>query len=85
LPMGAYDKKRFRQIMVDAELHHQLSRVRRPGESFGDAIRRLMGEGGEPGTKKGRSLDELVALGRIARRAWERKLATGEVKVVGGR
>lgn len=83
--MGTYDKDRFRQIMVDAELYRQLSRVRRPGESFGEVIRRLMGDGGEPGTKKGRSIDELLALGRIASRAWERKLATGEVKVVGRR
>ena len=81
--MGAYDKSRFRQIMLDAELHRQLSRSRRPGESFGGVIRRLMAEGGEPGTKKGRSIEELLALGRIARRAWERKLATGEVKIVG--
>jgi len=81
--MGEYDRKRFRQIMVDAELHRQLSRERRPGESFGDVIRRLMGEGSGPGTKKGRSMDELIALGNIARRAWERKLASGEVKVLG--
>ena len=81
--MGDYDRRRFRQIMVDAELYRQLARERRPRESFGDVIRRLMGEGGVPGTKKGRSIDELVALGAIARRAWERKLATGEVKILG--
>lgn len=81
--MGEYDRRRFRQIMVDAELYRQLDRERRPGESFGGVIRRLIAEGGDVGTKKGRSLDELIALGRIAGRAWERKLATGEVKVRG--
>lgn len=83
--MGDYDRRRFRQIMVDAELYRQLSQQRHPGESFADIIRRLMGEGSVPGTKKGRSIDELIALGAIARRAWERKLATGEVKILGRR
>jgi len=80
--MGGYDRKRFRQIMVDAELYRQLSSARLLGESFGDVIRRLMGEGSGMGTKKGRSYEELRALGRIARHAWKRKLETGQVKIV---
>ena len=78
--MGEYDRTRFRQVMVDAELYRQIAGARRSGESLGDVIRRRMSGEGDLGTKKGRSLEELVALGRIARRAWERKLATGEVK-----
>ena len=82
-PMGEYDRGRFRQIMVDAELYRQLAAARGPGESFGEVIRRLMAGGGSPRNKKGRSDAELMALARIARRAWERKVASGEVKPPG--
>lgn len=69
--------------MIDTELYRQLARVRRPGESFGEVIRRLMAGGGSAGNKKGRSDEEVMALARIARRAWERKVASGEVKPLG--
>lgn len=81
--MGERDRKRFRRIQVPEELYRQLDRERRPGEGFGDVLRRLMAQGGDLGTKKGRSLDELIALGKIAGLAWERKLATGEIRVRG--
>jgi predicted CopG family antitoxin len=83
--VGTYDRRRFRQVMIDAELYRQLASARRPGEGFGAVIRRLMAEGGGGGNKKGRSDEELMALARIARRAWERKLASGEVKPLGRR
>lgn len=83
--MGAYDRRRFRQIMVDAELYRQLALARSPGESFAEVIRRLMTNRGAAGNKKGRSDAELMALARIARRAWERKLASGEVRPLGRR
>jgi predicted CopG family antitoxin len=83
--MGTYDRERFRQIMVGAELYRQLALARSPGESFGEVIRRLIVERGAAGNKKGRSDAELMALARIARRAWERKVASGEVKPLGRR
>jgi len=67
--------------MVDAELYRQLDRLRRAEDSFGDVIRRLMIRGA-PRTKKGRPVEEILALARVARREWERRLATGRVKVV---
>ncbi len=81
--MGTYNRRRFRQIMIDAELYRRLKRMRRRDESLGDVIRRLLRTPGRPTTKKGRPVEELLALGAIAERGWQRKLATGEVRVLG--
>lgn len=76
--MGKYDRRRFRQIMVRAEVYRALDGARQDDESFSDVILRLMRG---PPTKKGRALEELRALGRVARAAWERRLDSGEVRV----
>lgn len=80
--MGEYDRKRFRQVMIDAELYRRLSSLKRPDDTFADVIRRLLGPGGRPATKRGRSMAELIALARVAERAWQRKLASGKVRLL---
>lgn len=39
--------------------------------------------GAMPPTKRGRSLEELKLAGKVARAAWERRVASGEVEVRG--
>ena len=73
----------FRTIKVDAELYLQLKRAKRDKESFGGVIRRLMAWSGSLDNKKGRSDEELRALARIARHAWDRRIASGEIKPLG--
>ncbi len=81
--MGEYDRKRFRQVMIDAELYDRLSARKRPGDTFADVIRRLLGPEVETTTKKGRPMDELIALARVAEAGWKRKLASGKVRILG--
>jgi len=81
--MGEYDRKRFRQVMIDSELYGRLSSMKKPGDTFADVIRRLLGPGEPPATKKGRSMDELFALARVAESGWKRKLASGKVRILG--
>jgi len=81
--MGEYDRKKFRQIMVDAELYDRLASLKWAGDTFADVIRRLLGPMGRPGMRRGKSMDELVALARVARYAWERDIASGRVKLLG--
>lgn len=81
--MGEYDRGKFRQIMIDSELYGRLSAMKRPGDTFADVIRRLLPPKGWPATKKGRSMDELIALAKVAESGWERKLASGKVRILG--
>jgi hypothetical protein len=80
--MGEYDRKRFRQVMIDSELYDRLSAMKKPGDTFADVIRRLLPPKGWPATKRGRPMAELVAIARVARRAWQRDLASGRVKLL---
>ena len=79
--MGDYDHKRFRQVMVDADTHRRLSAMKRPGDTFADVIRKLLPQGGSPGTKKGRSVKELLMLAEIADKKWRKRVETGEIRL----
>lgn len=81
--MGEYDRKKFRQVMIDAELYRRLSSMKKQDDTFADVIRRLLEPEGRPATKKGRSMAELVALARVAESGWKRKLASGKVRLLG--
>jgi predicted transcriptional regulator len=49
----------------------------------GAEIGRLRGaDGGPPGLKKGRSIEEIRVLVRLARRRWERRTQSGQVRIV---
>jgi len=78
--MGAYDHSRFRQVLLDAEVYRRLERMKGPGDTFADVIRRLLPEIGRPSTKRGRPVEEILALARNADLAWRRRLRKGEVR-----
>ena len=80
--MGGYDHKRFRQIMVGAEVYRMIAGMRGPDETFSEVILRLMTRG-RSDLKKGRSMDELRALARVARHRWDRMVRSGRVRVHG--
>ena len=84
--MGEYNRKKFRQIMVDAELYDRLSSLKWAGDTFADVIRRLLEPMKRPPAgvrRRNKSMAELMALARVAKARWDRDIASGRVKLLG--
>ena len=81
--MGDYDHNRFRQVMIDVDTYRRLSAMKRPGDTFVDVIRKLLLQDTGRATKKGRSVEELLALAEIADAKWRKRVKSGEVRLRG--
>ena len=79
--MGDYDHRKFRQVILDADTYKRLQSMKLPGETFSDVVRKLIGEGGGTLSKKGRPREELSALAKVANLRWQRKVASGRIRI----